>query len=171
MVHRMGRVGPYKEGYIAWLKKGRYFGTKKIVFDADVYKWMVEEIDKFWKVNICGRVEPEIEDSNDILIKYPVHEEGKFIEADSELIEACAELKMIKDQMKSLSQTKDDLEEKIKIRMADAEKVLCKGVTLVTWKAAKESKKFDEKLFKAENEDLYENYTRMVVGSRRFVVK
>ena len=38
---------------------------------------------------------------------------------------------MIKDQMKSLSQTKDDLEEKIKIRMADAEKVLCKGVRFI----------------------------------------
>ena len=42
---------------------------------------------------------------------------------------------------------------------------------LATWKAPKESEKFDEKAFKADNPELWAKYVTSRQGSRRFLLR
>lgn len=170
LMYQLGVAG-YPYGYLAWLKMGRDFGTRRIDFDQELYDWMIEEVDKFWIDNIKGGKEPEPMNVADMLIKYPRSAEGKTIEATPELISACAELKMLKEQEASIKQTKADLEEKIKMALGDAEQLTCKGVTLASWKSAKDSQKFNEKAFATDHADLHEEYMQTVAGSRRFLIK
>ena len=45
------------------------------------------------------------------------------------------------------------------------------GSVLATFKSAKPSKKFDSETFKKEMPEVYERYSKLVDGSRRFLIK
>ena len=133
--------------------------------------WLVEEVDKFWKDNIIGNVEPEATDVQDILLKFNRHTDGKIIEVSEELFSACQELKDVKKEIDALTERKEALEAQVKLGFGDAEAISYGGQTLATWKAPKPSMKFDAKAFQAENKALCEPYMRETVGARRFLLK
>ena len=118
---------------------------------------------------------------DDILLKNPRHIIGKVIEADEQLSKDCADLKIIKDELNDLTTKKEELESNIKMFMGDAEALAInvkdygrKGgacQVLATWKAAKDSEKFDANRFADENPDLYTKYLVSKPGSRRFLMK
>ena len=91
------------QGSLAWLCSGREFGYKNLAFVPDFYMWLVEEVDKFWKDNIIGNVEPEATDVQDVLLKFNRHTDGKIIEVSDELFAACQELKDVKKEIDALS--------------------------------------------------------------------
>lgn len=170
-------VAELEQGAIAWLTMGREFGYRDMLFDKEFYDYMIEEVDRFWTDNIVGNIEPIAINVDDVLLKNPRHVAGKYVEADEELIQCCTELKEIREELSALDTRKKDIETAIKMALGDAEALVAKGsnaanqTTLATWKAAKDSKKFDEKRFAAEKPDLYAEYQNIVPGSRRFVVK
>lgn len=170
-------VAELEQGALAWLTMGRNFGYRDFTFDKEFYDWMVEEVEKFWRDNIIGNVEPDPVNVDDIILRNPRHTPGKMIEADAEIIEACRQLKELKGEAKDIEQQAKELEEKIKMFFGDAEALTAPGGTpakpiiLATWKTAKDSQKFNEKEFAANEPDMYESYLRTVAGTRRFLLK
>ena len=170
-------VAELEQGALAWLTMGREFGYRDFTFDKEFYDWMVEEVEKFWTDNIVGNVEPDPVNVEDVLLRNPRHLPGKLVEADADIIEACKQLKEIKEELSDLDSRKKELEDKIKMSMGDAEALTAPGgtpakpVILATWKAAKDSQKFDEKSFAASEPNMYQSYLKTVPGSRRFLLK
>lgn len=170
-------VAEMEQGALAWLTMGRDFGYRDFTFDKEFFEWMVEEVEKFWTDNIIGGVEPDPVNVEDILLRNPRHTPGKMVEAEPEIIEACRQLKELKGEAKDIKQQVEELEEKIKMSFGDAEAITAPGdipgktVILATWKTAKDSSKFNEKEFAADEPELYESYMRTVPGTRRFLLK
>lgn len=170
-------VAELPEGAIAWLTQGRNFGYKDFEYDEEFFGYMSEEVERFWVDNIIGGHEPDMTTVEDVLLRNPRHTLGKTFEADEELIDACRELKELKESLSTMDARKKELEGMIKIAMGDAEALVAnieggnRMTTLATWKAAKDSLKFDEKKFAAENPDLFATYQFTQPGSRRFLLK
>lgn len=170
-------VAELEQGALAWLTMGRDFNYRDIIFDKDFFEWMIEGVDKFWIDNIQGNQEPLPMNVNDILLKNPRHIVGKTVEADEALVVRCRSLKEIKEEISSLENTKKDIENEIKMVLGDAEALVAPGSNpgkpdiIATWKAAKDSVKFDEKKFAKDNPELYASYQNTVPGSRRFLLK
>lgn len=170
-------VAELEQGALAWLTMGREFGYRDMMFDKEFYDYMIEEVDKFWTDNIVGKQEPLLSSVEDVLLKNPRHVVGKSVEADDELIAMCSELKTIKEELGGLDSRKKELENTIKMAIGDAEALVAPGVNkakptiLATWKAAKDSTKFNEKKFAEDKPELYASYQYQVPGSRRFLLK
>lgn len=164
-------VSEMTQGSLAWLCSGREFGYKDIALVPDFYGWMIEEVEKFWTDYIIGDKEPEAINVTDVVTKYSRHTDGKIVEATTDIVTAYNQLKSVRAEISKLEATKEELEAKIKIGFGDAEAISHGGQTLATWKAAKDSSKFDSKLFCKENPELAEKYTITLPGSRRFLLK
>lgn len=173
-------VAELTEGSLAWLCLGlNYkFGYKDIKFDAEFFAYEVERVERFWQDYIAGDQEPPVSCIEDVMLRSPRHTPGKSIVATDEVLGECARLRSVKDEIAALTTEKKALEDAIKMTMDDAEALLApnqdnakKSPIIATWKAAKDSQKFDEKRFAAENPDLYANYLTAVPGSRRFLLK
>lgn len=164
-------VSEMTQGSLAWLCSGREFGYKDIAFVPDFYGWMIEEVERFWVDNIIGKIEPAAITVTDVITKYARHTDGKIIEASAETLAAYTRLKEVRSEIAKAESEKEELEAKIKIGFGDAEIMSYGGQTLATWKAAKDSDKFDSKLFCKENPELAAKYTSLQPGSRRFLLK
>ena len=170
-------VSELEQGALAWLTMGRDFGYRDFTFDKEFYQWMVEEVEKFWRDNIVANVEPDPVNVEDVLLRNPRHQPGKTVVADEELIEACRQLKELKGEAKDIDSQVKELESRIKMSFGDAESLItpdsnpAKPTVLATWKAAKDSQKFNEKAFSEAEPALYENYLHYVPGTRRFILK
>lgn len=167
-------VAELEQGALAWLTMGREFGYRDITFDAEFYKWMVDEVERFWVDNIQGGQEPLLQSVDDVLLRNPRHVAGKTIKADVAMVEMCSELKTLKEDGRAIDTRKTELESAIKMTIGDAEALVAADdprQVLATWRAAKDGRKFDEKQFAADHPELYEQYQRTVPGSRRFLLK
>jgi putative phage-type endonuclease len=175
LMYQIG-VMNYQQGSLAWLTRGRKFGYKDIVFDADFYAYMVEQLTKFWVDYIQGDKEPPATTIDDVMLKFP-RSIGKAVEVNDEIMDSVNELRMVKSQLDELTKQKKSCEDAIKAYMADADTLCLAGTkdknpsVIATWKTAKDSLKFNEKLFASEHADLYNQYMTNVTGSRRFLVK
>lgn len=166
-------VAELQYGALAWLTQGRSFGYRDIVFDKEFYQYITDEVEHFWIDNIQGNKEPLPISVEDILIKNPRSVQGKSIVADNEIIEQISELYGIKDQIKECTARKEELEKNIKMFIGDAESLVVEGEKkpLATWKTGKDRVKFDEKRFKEEHSDLYNQYLITTAGNRTFLLK
>lgn len=167
-------VAELEQGALAWLTMGREFGYRDITFDAEFYKWMVDEVERFWVDNIQGGQEPLLQSVDDVLLRNPRHVAGKTIKADVAMVEMCSELKTLKEDGRAIDTRKTELESAIKMTLGDAEALVAADdprQVLATWRAAKDGRKFDEKRFATDHPELYEQYQRTVPGSRRFLLK
>lgn len=159
------------QGSIAWLTQGREFGYKDLSLVPEFYGWLVEEVDKFWTDNIVGKQEPSAVSVQDVLLKYNRQTDSKVIEVSEEIFNAYSSLKSVKNEIAALEEKKTELEERIKLGFGDAEAISYGGQTLATWKAPKDSEKFDAKAFQAAYPDLAKEFTKTVAGVRRFLLK
>ena len=170
-------VAELEQGALAWLIAGREFDYLEVEFDKEFYEYMVGEVERFWIDNIKGGKEPDMFNVDDVVLRNPRHVAGHYIEADGELLEELAELRDIKSEVSRLDARKKELEERVKMIMGDAEALVAPGSTqakpqvLATWKTSKDSLKFDEKKFAAENPDIYAKYQFTKSGSRTFLLK
>lgn len=164
-------VSELTQGSLAWLCSGREFGYKDIAFVEDFYGWMTEEIERFWVDNILGGIEPAATSVADVVTKYARHTEGKIIEVSDEMLTVYTRLKEVRAEIAKAEAEKEELEAKIKIGFGDAEAISYGGQTLATWKASKESAKFDSKAFCQAHPDLAQSFTKTIPGTRRFILK
>lgn len=163
--------------YIAWLTQGREFGCKPIYYDPDFAQFIAEEVERFWIDCVIGGKEPALSTIQDVIIKFPKHEEGKTAYASDDLISLWGELKDTNAEIKRLDAHKTEIESAMKAAMLDAERLAIPADndnperTIATWKASKDTQKFNVDLFKAEQPEMYAKYLKEVSGSRRFSLK
>lgn len=160
-----------QQGSIAWLTAGREFGYQDLTLVPDFYAWLVEEAERFWVDNVMGGKEPDCANVQDVLIKYNRHTDSKVIEVGDEIMQAYNQLKDVRAEINKLEEQKEALEAKLKMGFGDAEAISYGGNTLATWKAGKDSEKFDAKAFQADHPELAKQYTKSVKSSRRFLLK
>lgn len=158
-------------GSLAWLTAGREFSYRDIDHVPDFTGWMIEEVTKFYTDHIVGGREPEATSVADIITKYARHTNGKIIEVGEEVLTAYTELKGVRAELDALERRKAELEDRIKMGFGDAEAISYGGQTLATWKAARDSEKFDSKAFRAAHPDLAAQFSSVQPGSRRFILK
>lgn len=168
--YQLGVAG-YEQGSLAWLTQGREFGYRDIALNADFYRWLVEEAERFYTDCIVGGREPEATSVADVLLKYNRHTDGKVIEVAPEVYTVVESLRVAKKNLAAAQEIKDALEEQVKIVFADAEAISFEGQILATFKAPKPSSKFDAKAFTAAHPDLAAEYTTVTQGARRFLLK
>jgi len=85
---------------------------------------------------------------------------------------ACAELAMVKGNIKALEAQEEKLQTLVQSYMAEKSALMSlDGKTLATWKNAKSSQKFDAKSFQSAMPDIYQQFVGEFPGSRRFLVK
>lgn len=160
-----------QQGSIAWLTAGREFGYQDLTLVPDFYAWLVEEAERFWIDNVMGGKEPDCANVQDVLIKFNRHTDSKVVEVGDEIMQAYSQLKDVRAEISKLEEQKEALEAKLKMGFGDAEAISYGGNTLATWKAGKDSEKFDAKAFQADHPELAKQYTKSVKSSRRFLLK
>ena len=102
---------------------------------------------------------------------YP-KDNGQSVIATQAMETAIAQLKEIKGLVKQYEEKAEQIETAIRASMQDyADIVSVSGETLVTWRAAKPSKRFSSDLFKQSMPEVYEQFIVEMPGSRRFLVK
>ena len=69
-------VAELQEASLAWLCSGREFGYKNLTFVPDFFKWLCEEVDRFWNDYIQGDKEPDPQNAKDIFLKSNTHSGG-----------------------------------------------------------------------------------------------
>lgn len=178
-------VTGYRKASLAWLRLDRRaFGCKVITYDRDFCEWMAGEAGKFWNENIVKGIEPTMMNIADFKLKFPKHEDGKTVSADltievegekMSLVTAVGVLKGIRERIAEQELRKAEYENAIMKQMGDAEAVTTqignKIVNIVTWRAAKDTMKFDSKTYMSEHPEEAQAYMKSVAGSRRFLIK
>lgn len=166
-------VAGYTHGSLAWLSanQGFNFDFVDLKFVPDFYEWLSDEVSRFWIDNVVGGKEPDPVTAMDVALRYAQHVEGKIIECNDAVMQAYQNLKQVRTEIKALEEQATEYEDALKMAFEDAEAIAYKGKTLATWKASKESTKFDAKAFQTEHPELAKPYIRPVKGSRRFLLK
>lgn len=166
-------VGEYEDGALAWLTQGRTFGYRNIDFDPLFYAWLVERVTEWWQRYIIGNEEPAATTADDIMLKYPRHQEGKEVLADATIAKKILDLKTLKEKIKQLENDSDTIANAIKVYFADAEAIVNdSGKVLATYRAKKSSIKFDIKAYEKDTpEDERAKYYYEVQGQRALLIK
>ena len=155
---------------IAWLISGREFGYAEVDFNPEFYRYMIDEVTRFWRVNVIGGKEPELTCGTDLMLKY-AYDDGRSIEVNEDVYDIYTELNAKTAELKAIEVEVNELKERAKLSMGAAQKAIYNGQTLFTWKTGKARETLDSKRLKAEHPDIYADYTKVSQGGRTFLIK
>ena len=163
-VHRVDRV------ILAVLFGGQEFQTFDFTFSDEEKENLIKDMAIYWgHVKADTLPAPETLEATKLI--YP-KDNGQSITATQAMETAIAQLKEIKGLVKQYEEKAEQIETAIRASMQDyADIVSINGETLVTWRAAKASKRFSSDLFKQSMPEVYEQFVVEMPGSRRFLVK
>lgn len=151
---------------IAWLEHGLDFKYKSYEYDNETIENVIERVNKFWNDNILKQNPPEPVSIVDETKLYIHEEAGKIIESNEDIYNLYCRRKEILPTISELTKEKEAIDERIRAFIKDAEKLQFHGQILATYKANKESIRFDEARFRAENPDIYKTYISTISGAR-----
>lgn len=153
-----------------------------VLFGGQEFKYFVYEITQdqkddlirqmavFWG-HVHANTTPEPETIEQTKLLYPQSTEG-VVTATQQIEQQILLLKQYKERIKEAEDQVEALEVAIRNYMSDNSEIRSvDGTTLVSWKSAKPSKRFDAKLFQSSMGDLYEKFCVEQPGSRRFLIK
>jgi predicted phage-related endonuclease len=167
----LGLLG-LKKGFITWFElKNAELKYTEIDFDSELYDKIINDIVKWHNDYVVAGIEPPAMNTSDVLSKYPIHKPGYKIEANEEVEKIYQHIIQIQNAIKPYEKEIDVLKEQVKIAMGEAEVVESHGSQLFTWKSSSMKKKFDEKAFRNDHIELYDDYCVEEPGSRRFLIK
>lgn len=163
-VHRVDRV------ILAVLFGGQEFQTFDFTFSDEEKENLIKDMAIYWG-HVKADTLPAPESLEATKLIYP-KDNGQSITATQAMETAIAQLKEIKGLVKQYEEKAEQIETAIRASMQDyADIVSVNGETLVTWRAAKASKRFSSDLFKQSMPEVYEQFVVEMPGSRRFLVK
>lgn len=163
-VHRVDRV------ILAVLFGGQEFQTFDFTFSDEEKENLIKDMAIYWG-HVKANTLPAPESLEATKLIYP-KDNGQSITATQAMETAIAQLKEIKGLVKQYEEKAEQIETAIRASMQDyADIVSVNGETLVTWRAAKASKRFSSDLFKQSMPEVYEQFVVEMPGSRRFLVK
>jgi predicted phage-related endonuclease len=156
--------------YFAVLFGGQQFRYWKLEFTPAEKEAFIQRAAQWWGYVHSGML-PEPTNTEEAAIRYPRSMEG-YVTANAQMERLADELKLFKMQAKQLEEAIEARQFAIQSFMGESATLMnMAGETLVTWKSAKGSKRFDAKAFKENHPGLYAEYEKETAGSRRFLVK
>ena len=161
----------YEEGSTAWLFRGLDFHCVHFEYDAAFFQYLLDKAGRFWEKHVLQDTPPPAKTGEDIQRAFPKHFSGKVVKATEELRNDYQRLIEVRAQKKVLELEEEQIKERMKLIMRDAEAISYYEETLVTWRASKPSRKFQKNAFETDHPELYQAYVEEVPGSRRFLVK
>mgnify|MGYP004003167303 CR=1 FL=1 len=164
-------VTGYSWGEFAVLVDGHEFHNIRFERDQEFIDLMTDQLVRFWNDHILAETPPEPSNENDLKTLYPSHIPEKTIEAVNGMSEQIEQLILLKEEIKLLTDSKKEMELRIKKEMGDAEAVMSGENMLVTWKQGKPKQMFNRKSFGADHPDLLNKYTNEKPGNRVFLTK
>lgn len=162
--------GPIEEISLAWLDGDLAFGYTTFEVDDEFGQSLLNFAYDWWQRHIVQDVMPDPENHKEAAYKWP-QSSGNKIEASKELRELIRVARILKKEITEKEKELDWNTLQIKEIMQEAEAVMSGEDLLCTWKNSKGREKFDEKNFKAENEELYQKFCKPVPGNRVFLLK
>lgn len=156
--------------YLAVLFGGQAFRTYHFTITEEMKEDLIKQMAKYWGY-VATQTMPEPDSLESCKIIYPT-DNSESVTATATVERACAVLNEYKQKIKHLENESESIELAIRSYMGmNANLVTLEGKTLATWKAAKSSHKFDQKLFQQAMPDIYEKFVVETPGSRRFLLK
>lgn len=148
---------------------GRGFGVYEIPRPDELVEAVREKLEQFWIDHVAKDVMPEPTGSDAFLeaVKMIPRVEGKTVQIDPALFR---ELVAAREGFDLAEQAKKEATAKVQAALADAEIGEC-DAGRVTWKRTKDSERFDQKRFEAEQPAMRDRYSIVKPGHRVFLVK
>jgi len=156
--------------YLGVLFGGQEFHTFKFEVSEAEKDELIKKMAAVWGFCKAGTL-PPAETIEQTKLIYPQSVNG-VITATLQIEQAISHLRAIKNNIKDLEATEEQIEVQIRNLLAEKEEIrTVDGRTLVTWKSSKASKRFSADLFKSAMPDIYQQFVTEQPGSRRFLVK
>ena len=133
---------PYAD--VAVLIGGNHYEQRRVEFDPELARDIRERCEAFWCRHVLAGLPPEPVNAADVVKLYP-QDNGTLIEADADLLRLVGEARDIRARVKADEQALDSLTDAIKVRLGEATGLAVQGAPILTWKAAKGSRKTDWK--------------------------
>ena len=155
---------------LAVLFGGQNFETFEFSISEAQKETLIKDMARFWgAVATKQPLDPETPEQAKLIY---AQDAGTSIVAPQPIEKAAEALKYIKEQIKALEEKEEQLLTALQSHMQwCSELTSFDGRVLATWKNTKPSKKFDAKLFQAQNPTLYEKFVVEAPGVRRFLLK
>ena len=152
---------------------GQRFVIKRLHRDEETIAHMLAAGEEFWHRHVLAGVPPEARTERDVQRLFP-EDNGESIEATEQLLAAFNAAREAKARLAAAEADLDAATEQIKLGLQERSVLTLHGQPIVTWKAAKASKKTDWKAVASELSapaDVIAAHTTEVPGSRRFILK
>jgi len=151
---------------VAVLIGGSDFRIYEVPAEPELMELMIEKETGFWS-RVINRDPPEPITYQDMLLKYGRTSKESRIQADAVAMAAVARLK----EIKAIAKEEDELKTVIMAAFGESDTLMDNNKVLATWKAGNGSKRFNAKLFEAENPELYKKYIVRSEPTRRLLLK
>ena len=157
--------------YFAVLFGGRDFRCYRIDRDPEFESEILTRLSKFW-ATVQRKQLPEPQSAADTALIYPRHQDGLIRTANPTFVEKARRLSSLKAARTGLDADIERIENEIKLEMGAAGLLVAPtGETLVTWKASSDSTAFNSKKFQKDHPEMFDRYSEIKAGSRRFLLK
>lgn len=168
--HYMAVTGCEK-WYIAVLIGGNKYLYKEIQRDEELIQAIIKGEERFWNEHVLAKNPPAIDGSSAaekyIKERFEKAESMKTVELGAKVKADIERLKLLTEQIKMLETDKSEIENRIKLEMADAERGYI-GSWEVRWPTVY-SNRIDSKALKEKFPDIYKQVVKESI-SRRFQI-
>jgi predicted phage-related endonuclease len=156
--------------YLAVLFGGQEFVLIPFTITDEQKDELIKQMAVVWGHVQAGTTMPP-EDVEQTKLLYPVSTE-EIKTASASVEQACIALAQLKANIKVMEAQQEELETLVRGYMGNnGTLATIDGKVLATWKSSKPSVKFDSKLFEQSMPDIYKQFMREMLGSRRFLLK
>lgn len=145
----------------------------EVEYNRTFAEMMVEEIDRFWNVNICQDIEPDPKDGDDVTLKWPKSEPDTSVQATDEQVALCKAHVRIKKEIKEMELQMRQIESEIKTALGKNEKMTAvnekgKEVVIASFASVKENV-FDDRMFREDFPEIYAKYVTEKLDKTRLI--
>lgn len=162
--HNVNRI------FLAVLFGGQEFHTFEFNISDAEKDDLIKKMAQVWG-HVKAGTTPPAETIEQTKIIYPSSSTA-VVTATQQVELAIAQLRDVKNQIKHLEATEEQIEVAVRNLMGECQEIrTVDGQTLVSWKSSKGSKRFSSTLFQQAMPDIYEQFVIEQSGSRRFLLK
>lgn len=140
----------------------------KIERDDELIAYNMVKLAEWWETHMIVGKQPEPINGEDMLILYPDHCDGKVIEASPSIYGQYSELKKVRERKAELEAKEEHLKTTLKAELGEAERLVCAGSTLLTWKSTSQNR-LDTTSIRKAHPNLYKQHLKET-KTRRFTV-
>ena len=160
-----------ERAYVAVLISGNDFRWYTIERDMRLEETIIKMEKDFWDL-VKSKTPPAPRTSDEIISLYGYESDSDPITSNFKVEHALSDLRSTKIAIKEAQEKQKELEETIKIYMGKHNTLANKdGKILASWNPTKPSRRFDSKVFKEDQPELYGQYLSETKPQRRFLIK